>query len=158
MSESDLQVRIYDITDDERADALEALRTFGLTFGFDIHSPLTELTLGEGYGSHSVHLGGVDEFAALLNEMAPSAVFETWQDPHPDADGHYLAHHPAVGTFEAGCDAEGNPHLPVSEIKSLLAEAAPGMTVSEWLSANSDVVFGSSALAAVKRAAARVQS
>ncbi|MEU5181190.1 DUF3145 family protein [Streptomyces longwoodensis] len=110
----------------------------------------TELSFGTVYGAHEMPLGTVDELASLLQQEAPSAVFEVWQDPHQVADGKYIAHVPGVGTYIADCDAQGNPHVDVNVLHGRLSDCPEGMTVREWLDSDAASVLGTAVLAALR--------
>ncbi|MET8768811.1 hypothetical protein [Streptomyces sp. NPDC004658] len=150
MAESPLQVYIYaaDVTDQRTA--LQILSEAGLEFGFDRTDTPATLALGELYGTYEEWDGQWDEVARRLIERAPSAVFELWQDPSEDRDGSYVAHVPAVGTVETGCDLNGIPHVNLPELLDRLSALPEGTTVADWLSGDGSTFLGSAVLHALK--------
>jgi hypothetical protein len=148
---SDLQVVIYAVADVERAAALDAItdRRMDLDWGDAMKQPTT-LNLGDCYGARNVPLGSHADLVNDLMENAPSAVFAVWQDPYGETDGEYVAYAPGVGTYEAGCDAGGNPHTDVAPLADRLAALPAGTTVAEWLAGHGDRLLGITVLAALR--------
>jgi hypothetical protein len=138
---SSLQVLVYAVADEDRTAVSEILAAHDLRPDWDGETS-APLVLGTCYGAHESPLGEVRELVHELLEQAPSAAFEAWQDPHPTADGEYLAHVPGVGMYFADCDAQGNPHADVTALTEHLAGLPAGTTVHAWLAADDSGFLG----------------
>ncbi|MDX2565348.1 hypothetical protein PV371_37945 [Streptomyces sp. TX20-6-3] len=110
--------------------------------------PAEALILGQTYRARDAALGLCEEVAARLEEDTPNAVYELWQDPHWSADGHYHAYVPKFGHFEAGCDAEGVPHVGVHELIERLS-GSPEATLGDWMTGKGADLLGVAVLAVV---------
>ncbi|MFF4205530.1 hypothetical protein ACFYZ8_33330 [Streptomyces sp. NPDC001668] len=150
MAESPLQVYIYAADAADRDAALQVLSEAGLEFGFDRTDAPATLALGELYGTYEEWDGQWAEVARRLIEKAPSAVFELWQDPSEERDGSYVAHVPAVGTVETGCDLKGVPHVNLPDLLARLSALPDHTTVAEWLAGGGAAFLGSAVLEALK--------
>lgn len=146
---SSLQILVYAVAEEDRAVVSDVLDAHVLLPDWD-GDPSTPLVLGTCYGVHESPLGEVRELVREMQEQAPSAAFEAWQDPHPTADGEYFAHVPGLGTYTADCDAQGNPHVNVVPLTEHLAGLPAGTTVREWL-ANDGGLLGIAVQAALKQ-------
>ncbi|MBT1188674.1 hypothetical protein HET69_33005 [Streptomyces sp. CJ_13] len=144
---ADLQLCIHSAPAGELIPLLDLMREHGLRGEYE-RGPVETLTLGQVYRAPDAALGLCEEVAARLEEDAPNAVFELWQDPHWSADGHYHAHAPKFGHFEAGCDAEGVPHVGVHDLIRQLS-SSPGATLSDWMSSEGAGLLGIAVLAVV---------
>lgn len=147
---SSLQILVYSIDDQDREEVSATLAEHGLLPGWDGETS-APLALGTCYGAHESPLGEVRELVREMQEQAPSAVFEAWQDPHPTADGEYFAHVPGVGTYTADCDAQGNPHADVAALTEHLAGLPAGTSVRQWLAGDGDGFLGVAVRAALKQ-------
>ncbi|MFJ4151919.1 hypothetical protein ACIP10_30705 [Streptomyces galbus] len=121
---ADLQLRIQSVPAGEVVPLLDLMREHELRGDYG-RGPAEALTLGQVYRARDAALGLCEEVAARLEEDAPNAVFELWQDPHWSADGHYHAYVPKFGHFEAGCDTEGVPHAGMYQLRPA-AQQQPG--------------------------------
>jgi hypothetical protein len=146
---SSLQIIIHAVADAEREEVSAILTEYDLSPDW-IDETSGPLALGTTYGVHESPLGEVRELVREMQEQAPSAVFEAWQDPHMVADGEYIAHVPGVGTYVAGCDAQGNPHVDVSTLTDLLTSAPAGATVRQWLDGADASLLGVAVRAALR--------
>ncbi|MGQ4404393.1 hypothetical protein ACN6K4_006017 [Streptomyces hayashii] len=144
---ADLQLRIHAAPVGELVPLLDLMREHGLRGEYERGSAEV-LTLGQVYRARDAALGLCEEVAARLEEDAPNAVFELWQDPHWSADGHYHAHVPQFGHFEAGCDAEGVPHVGVHDLIQRLSNN-PGATLGAWMAGEGAGLLGVAVLAVV---------
>jgi hypothetical protein len=144
---ADLQLRIHSAPAVELVPLLDLMREHGLCGEYE-RGPAEVLTLGQVYRSRDAALGLCEEVAARLEEDAPNAVFELWQDPSWSTDGHYHAHVPKFGHFEAGCDAEGVPHVGVHDLIQRLSNS-PGATLGDWMAGEGADLLGIAVLAVV---------
>ncbi|WP_331734148.1 hypothetical protein [Streptomyces sp. NBC_00829] len=144
---ADLQLRIHSAPAGELVPLLDLMREHGLRGEYE-RGPAEVLTLGQVYRSRDAALGLCEEVAARLEEDAPNAVFELWQDPHWSTDGHYHAHVPQFGHFEAGCDVEGVPHVGVHDLIQRLSNS-PGATLGDWMAGEGAGLLGIAVLAVV---------
>lgn len=153
---ADLQLRIHSIPAGEVVALLDLMREHKLRGEYE-RGPSEALTLGQVYRARDAALGLCEEVAARLEEDAPNAVFELWQDPHWSADGHYHAYAPDFGHFEAGCDAEGAPHVGVHELIQRLS-SSPEATLGDWMAGEGAELLGVAVLAVVGEYQARQPS
>ncbi|MEU1076308.1 MULTISPECIES: hypothetical protein [unclassified Streptomyces] len=159
-SQSPLQITIYESPENEHPAVLGAIESFGLATDWGMpprRSRTSEsLRLGQSYGNHHAPLGASDDLAARLRKDAPSTAFLLWQDPYfEEADGHYVAYVPGVGAFESSCNANGCPHIDLSELTASLA-TTPTLTAAQWLAGPGETVLGMrvrEAIAAYQQAA-----
>ncbi|MHC3392422.1 hypothetical protein ACLQ2E_23590 [Streptomyces lavendulocolor] len=150
---SSLQLYVYAVHEDEQDAVLRTIadEQLGLDWGDTEEPGPASLVLGSCYGAHEMPLGSSDRLAATLQEQAPTAVFKLWQDPHwSGADGHLVAHVPAVGTYETGCTAEGVPHASVAGLIKQLSAVPAGTSAQDWLAGAGDQVLGVSVFAALE--------
>lgn len=147
---SSLQIIVYAAADEDRAAVSDVLAAHVMLPDWDGETS-APLALGIPYGAHESPLGEVRELVREMQEQAPSAVFEAWQDPHQVADGEYFAHVPGVGTYAADCDAQGNPHVDVTTLTNLLVSAPAGATVQDWLTSADNGLLGFTVRAALKK-------
>ncbi|MFE1781106.1 hypothetical protein ACFW9F_00565 [Streptomyces sp. NPDC059506] len=145
-SQSPLQITIYESPEHERSAVRRAIESFDLATDWGmppIHGRTSDpLRLGESYGNHHAPLGASDELAARLRKDAPATAFLLWQDPYfEEADGHYVAYVPGVGAFESSCNANGCPHVGLSDLITSLATAST-LTVAQWLAGPGETVLG----------------
>ncbi|MFE3163394.1 hypothetical protein [Streptomyces sp. NPDC059224] len=153
---ADLQLRIHSIPAGEVVALLDLMREHKLRDEYD-RGPSETLTLGQVYRARDAALGLCEEVAARLEEDVPNAVFELWQDPHWSADGHYHAYAPDFGHFEAGCDAEGVPHVGVHELIQRLSSSLEA-TVGDWMAGAGADLLGVAVLAVVGQCRAQQSS
>ncbi|WP_060880121.1 hypothetical protein [Streptomyces scabiei] len=144
---ADLQLCIHSVPADEVVALLDLMREHKLHGEYE-RGPVEALTLGQVYRARDAVLGLCEEVAARLEEDAPNAVFELWQDPHWSADGHYHAHVPQFGHFDAGCDAEGVPHVSVHDLIQRLSNS-PGAALGDWMAGEGAGLLGVAVLAVV---------
>lgn len=144
---ADLQLRIHAVPDGEVIALLDLMREHRLRGEYE-RGPAVALTPGQVYRARDAALGLCEEVAARLEEDAPNAVFELWQDPHGSVDGHYHAHVPRFGHFEAGCDAEGVPYIGVHDLIQKLS-SSPGTTLADWMAGEGAGLLGIAVLAVV---------
>lgn len=145
-SQSPLQITIYESPEHERPAVRRTIESFGLAPDWGMppsHGRTTgPLRLGESYGNHHAPLGASDDLAARLRKDAPDTAFLLWQDPYfEEADGHYVAYVPGVGTFESSCNANGCPHIGLPELIASLA-TTPTLTAAQWLAGPGETVLG----------------
>ncbi|MFI0813462.1 hypothetical protein [Streptomyces echinatus] len=145
-SQSPLRITIYESPENEHPAVLGAFESFGLATDWGMppsRSRTTEsLRLGQSYGNHHAPLGASDDLAARLRKDAPSTAFLLWQDPYfEEADGHYVAYVPGAGAFESSCNANGCPHIDLSELTASLA-TTPTLTAAQWLAGPGETVLG----------------
>ncbi|MGW3954633.1 hypothetical protein ACWEKM_27710 [Streptomyces sp. NPDC004752] len=146
-SQSPLQVTIYDSPEHEHPAVRRAIESFGLATDWGMHAGRARTTpaslrLGESYGSHHAPLGASDDLAARLRKDAPDTAFLLWQDPYfEEADGHYVAYVPGVGGFESACNANGSPHIALSELIVSLHQT-PALTTGQWLAGPGEAILG----------------
>ncbi|MFH9821286.1 hypothetical protein [Streptomyces sp. NPDC017230] len=144
---ADLQLRIHSAPAAELVPLLDLMREHGLRGEYE-RGPTEVLTLGQVYRTREAVLGLCEEVATRLEEDAPNAVFELWQDPHWSADGHYHAYVPKFGHFEAGCDAEGVPHVSVHDLIQRLSNN-PEAPLGDWMAGEGAGLLGVAVLAVV---------
>jgi hypothetical protein len=162
-SQSPLQITIYASPEHEHPAVRRAIESFGLATDWGMppsHGRTTgPLRLGESYGNHHAPLGASDDLAARLRRDAPATAFLLWQDPYfEEADGHYVAYVPKVGAFESPCNANGCPHIDLSELTASLA-TTPTLTAAQWLAGPGQTVLGTrvrEAIAAYEQATVAV--
>ncbi|MER6195952.1 hypothetical protein ABT234_01045 [Streptomyces sp. NPDC001586] len=153
---ADLQLLVHSAPAGELVAVLDLMREHGLRGEYE--RGLAEAPrLGQVYRAQDAALGLCEEVAARLGEGAPNAVFELWQDPHWSADGHYHAYVPQFGHFEAGCDAEGVPHIGVHDLVQKLS-SNPGATLADWMASEGAGLLGVAVLAVVDEYRARQSS
>ncbi|MET8249497.1 hypothetical protein ABZV31_37120 [Streptomyces sp. NPDC005202] len=146
-SQSPLQVIVYDSPEHEHPAVCRAMESFGLATDWGLPGGLTKtkqvfLHLGQAYGTHHAPLGASDDLAARLRADAPETTFLLWQDPYfEEADGHNVAHVPEVGVFESPCNANGAPHIDLSELIASLRET-PALTTAQWLAGPGETILG----------------
>ncbi|MFC8021639.1 hypothetical protein [[Kitasatospora] papulosa] len=146
-SQSPLQVTIYDSPEHEHPAVRRAIESFALAPDWGMPAGHTRTApapfrLGESYGNHHAPLGASDDLAARLRKDAPTTAFLLWQDPYfEEADGHYVAYVPGVGGFESSCNANGYPHIDVSELIASLS-TTPALTAAQWLAGPGETVLG----------------
>ncbi|MFD8947539.1 hypothetical protein ACFV0B_01595 [Streptomyces xanthophaeus] len=153
---ADLQLLVHSAPAGEHVALLDVMREHGLRRENEA-GPAEAPVLGEVYRAQNAALGICEEVTARLEEDAPNAVFELWQDPHWSADGHYHAHVPQFGHFEAGCDAEGVPHIGVHDLIQKLS-SNPEATLAEWMANEGAGLLGIAVLAVVGEYRARNSS
>lgn len=147
-SQSPLQVIVYDAPEHEHPAVRQAIDSFDLATDWGLPGGLAKskqviLHLGQVYGTHDAPLGSSDDLAARLRADAPDTTFLLWQDPYfEEADGHYVAHVPGVGDFESSCNANGAPHIDLSELIASLRET-PALTTAQWLAGPGESILGS---------------
>jgi hypothetical protein len=144
---ADIQLRIHSAPAGEFVALLDIIQEYELHGEYE-RGPAEALTLGQVYRARDAVLGLCEEIATRLEEDAPNAVFELWQDPHWSTDGHYHAYVPKFGHFEAGCDAEGVPHVSVQELIQQLS-SSPGTTLGDWMAGKGADLLGVAVLAVV---------
>ncbi|WP_435060496.1 hypothetical protein [Streptomyces sp. bgisy060] len=144
---ADLQLRVHAVPAGEVVALLDLMREHRLRGEYE-HGPAVALALGQVYRVRDAALGLCEEVAARLEEDAPNAVFELWQDPHWSADGHYHAYVPKWGHFEAGCDAEGVPHIGVHELIQRLSSRSD-VQLGDWMAGEGVGFLGIAVLAVV---------
>ncbi|MFE0775394.1 hypothetical protein [Streptomyces sp. NPDC058861] len=144
---ADLQLRTHAVPADEVVALLDLMREHRLHGEYE-HGPAVALTPGQVYRARDAALGLCEEVAARLEEDAPNAVFELWQDPHWSADGHYHAYVPKWGHFEAGYDAEGVPHVGVHELIQRLSSSSD-VSLGGWMAGEGAGLLGIAVLAVV---------
>lgn len=146
-SQSPLQVTIYDSPEHEHPAVRRAIESFELATDWGMPAGRTRTTptplrLGESYGNHHAPLGASDDLAARLRKDAPDTAFLLWQDPYfEEADGHYVAYVPGVGGFESSCNANGSPHIELSELITSLNKT-PALTTGQWLAGPGETILG----------------
>lgn len=144
---ADLQLRIHSASPDEVVALLDLMREHKLRSEYE-PGPAEALRSGQVYRARDAALGLCEEVATRLEEDAPNAVFELWQDPHWSADGHYHAYVPEYGHFEASCGAEGVPHVGVHELVQRLSRS-PEATLGDWMAGEGAALLGVAVLAVV---------
>ncbi|MFF7953923.1 hypothetical protein [Streptomyces griseorubiginosus] len=146
-SQSPLQVTIYDSPEHEHPAVRQAIESFDLSTDWGMpagraRTTPASLRLGESYGNHHAPLGASDDLAARLRKDAPATTFLLWQDPYfEEADGHYVAYVPGLGGFESPCNANGSPHIELSELAASLRET-PNLTAEQWLAGPGETILG----------------
>lgn len=144
---ADLQLRIHSASVGEVVALLDLMREHRLRGEYG-RGPAEAFILGQIFRARDAALGLCEEVAARLEEDAPNAVYELWQDPHWSADGHYHAYVPTFGHFEAGCDAEGVLHLGVHELIERLSSSSEA-TLDDWMTGEGAELLGVAVLAVV---------
>lgn len=141
-----LYLHVWAVDDQERPAVIDAIAAADLA-AYGTESD--ELLLGALYETEETPLGSSHELTQALLTTVPSAVFELWQDPHDSSEGHYVAHVPGTGIFQAPCDLYGRPYVSIEDITtSLLAHS--NSTVKGWLSTTSEGPLGVRVLTALK--------
>lgn len=135
------QVIVYDCPEDQRAEAHAAIyEAFG-SEGINEHPsvdtmpesenvmahgrfvPAEELVLGDRYGDDECSLDMNETIADALIEAAPGATFAAWVDPKYEYAGALTAYTPALGRFDAACDADGNTTITGATVRRLMADS-----------------------------------
>lgn len=83
-----------------------------------------ELLLDEGYRNVEVRCGSADQVAAALREL-DGVVFYLWEDPKYEWLGDVHIEVPDAGSFDANCDAAGQPLFTAAEAKARLSAPDP---------------------------------
>jgi hypothetical protein len=147
---ADLQMIVYAAGDEDRARILDVLGEGEMTSDWGSGSTPTSLDLGHCYGKREAVLGANAELVDNLRAVAPTAVFEVWQDPYGSTGGEYIAHVPGIGTYTADCDGAGEPYIHAGALTRTLSESPEGTTIAEWLSGAGRDVLGTVVRAALK--------
>lgn len=78
---------------------------------------------GERYLGNDVSCGAADEIRAYLEQHAPDARWDVWEDPRYEWLGERVIHEPDLGTWSEECDANGQPCYPLESVTKWLDQA-----------------------------------
>lgn len=77
----------------------------------------------EQYLGNDVSCGSADEIRSFLQQHAPDARWDVWEDPRYDWLGQRVIHDPDLGTWSEECDANGQPCYPPNSVEKWLEQA-----------------------------------
>lgn len=111
------QVVIYDCPPEQASAVLDIINNYGLGVDWGNGETQTDvLFLGQLYTEHEMSCGTSDEMANLLQDEAPGASWELWEDPKYEWLGGLYRYTPSLGKFFADCDAAGSPQFTEEQV------------------------------------------
>jgi hypothetical protein len=119
---SPLQLTFHDCPAEHATRVLEVLAAHDLHLEFADIEPEDALHTATRYVNVEATLGEEDRVAAALIAAAPPCSFVTWQDPKYEEDGQVVMYHPALGRFDCGCNAYGDPHVTIEVLRAVAGE------------------------------------
>lgn len=119
---SPLTLTVYDCPSDQAAAVLQVITEHGLCLEWEEEAPLDALHTRTQYTHTDAPLGTEADLAAALIDAAPGCAFRTWQDPKYEADGQVVMYHPDLGRCDCACNAFGDPHVTIEQIRCIAAE------------------------------------
>lgn len=78
------------------------------------------LVIGTTYLGPEVRCGSAEDIATSLQERAPGASRECWEDPKYEWMGRLFRFTPELGLFDKDCDADGVARFTPHDMRSLL--------------------------------------
>lgn len=103
------------------------LDEFDLVQGADVVRG--QLTLDATYYAHEVDLTTLTQITARMLTAAPGTTWAAYAPAAESEPGEYVLHDPVLGTWRARCDVDGEPTLPVTEVRAGRAQGALALDV-----------------------------
>jgi len=118
-----VQLTVYDCPPSQAAAALRVIHEYGLRFEFlnEGQPADDQLGLGLTYMDPEVPCGSAQLIAHTLQESAPRASWEVWEDPAYEWLGDLYRFTPDLGLWTANCDTEGTPLFTPDDVHRLAA-------------------------------------
>ncbi|KJR10243.1 hypothetical protein UG54_01295 [Gordonia sihwensis] len=116
-----MQLRIANCPDDQARAILEIIDAHDLSV--DIDDRPNVLRIGEIYRIDEIPCKTSEEIANELQEVAPDASWECWEDPKYEWLGDLYRFTPELGLFTVECGGEGEPLFTAFEVRHFMAKA-----------------------------------
>lgn len=121
-----VSLTICDCPSDQARAVLDVIERFGLHPEYDEPDAPQDsvLALRLNYMDHEIVCGSAQEISTMLQEVAPGASFEVFEDPFDSYLGTVYRFTPGLGLWSADCCAGGDPVFDVEMVRTLMNQNA----------------------------------
>lgn len=138
-----IQLRVLDCPLDQAQAVIDLIdqENLGLEFVEDDQPSTNQLGLGLAYINDEITCGSADLIAKHLQEIAPGASWEVWEDPAYSWLGTLIRFTPDLGVFTADCDVDGVPYFTDQQVLDFVDENMLSNQLKTRLGRNHAVVL-----------------